>query len=300
MRTLPTGGDGRSLPRDSMPVKRGGDRDVPAVTAPADSTSAQAVAPADSAAVAPVDSAVLRQERPGMGVMLEPPAPRPAAMRTEYNLTDSVVTGVLLGLFCLVALKYRNNFRYVSALVRDTVEVRERENIFDDTVRETSFMTLLNLLEMASGGVLLAYGVSGGESPGLPAIGICALLCGVYSLFMWGACAAVGNIFADRQHTRMWVRASASANGLLGIPLLVLALLCLCYPMWVGTCLAVAAGCFVVAKLSFIWKGFRIFFAQMGSWVLFLYYLCSLEIVPLIILVAVAFWICGHPGLAPF
>ena len=45
----------------------------------------------------------------------------------------------------------------------------------------------------------------------------------------------------------------------------------------------VAAGVFLVAKMLFIFKGARIFLHGFSSIMLFFYYLCSLEIVPLVL-----------------
>ncbi|MDE6338919.1 MAG: DUF4271 domain-containing protein [Muribaculaceae bacterium] len=47
-----------------------------------------------------------------------------------------------------------------------------------------------------------------------------------------------------------------------------------------------------IGKIVFIYKGFRIFFQQLRSWLLFLCYLCSLEIVPLILAYLLAYQIC--------
>ena len=67
----------------------------------------------------------------------------------------SWVAAALTVLFCIAGLRYKSNVRYMRALLRETVEVRERHNVFDDTVRETSFMFLLMLLCAGSAGLLL-------------------------------------------------------------------------------------------------------------------------------------------------
>ncbi len=120
----------------------------------ADSIAAQAAA--DSiAALARADS--IAQKYPLEGIILEAPAPAPAPEPLVGQGASSWVTGGLLLLFCVVALRFRNNYRYMVGLLRDLTEVRERHNMFDDTVRETSLLVLLNLLQAGCAGVVLAY-----------------------------------------------------------------------------------------------------------------------------------------------
>ncbi|MDE6804770.1 MAG: DUF4271 domain-containing protein, partial [Muribaculaceae bacterium] len=113
-----------------------------------------------------------------------------------------------------------------------------------------------------------------------------------YTLFMMGVLWLTGIIFTDRNRAALWVKGYAAAQGLLSFIFFPLALLCQSYPGEQMTFLYVAGGALVLAKLIFIWKGLRIFFNQFSSWVLFLYYLCSLEIVPLILTYIAAVLLC--------
>ena len=49
----------------------------------------------------------------------------------------------------------------------------------------------------------------------------------------------------------------------------------------------------ILVKFVFIIKGFRIFFTESSLWVVFLYYLCSLEIVPMVITFGLACALLG-------
>ncbi|MDE5870106.1 MAG: DUF4271 domain-containing protein, partial [Muribaculaceae bacterium] len=62
---------------------------------------------------------------------------------------------------------------------------------------------------------------------------------------------------------------------------------------WTVGLLEIAAGVFILGKIMFIYKGFRIFFNQISSWMLFLYYLCSVEIVPLILTYFATLQLCS-------
>ena len=91
----------------------------------------------------------------------------------------------------------------------------------------------------------------------------------------------------------MWVNGYMATTGLSTLIFFPLSLLSIFYPSDAGIILIVALGGFIIAKLIFIWKGFRIFFKEITSWLLFLYYLCSLEIVPLILLFFSTYLLCG-------
>ena len=66
---------------------------------------------------------------------------------------------ILFSVFFLVCIRMRGNFKFLGAFFRDLAVVRERENLFDATMRETSFIFLVLLLSGCSIGVLLAYAV---------------------------------------------------------------------------------------------------------------------------------------------
>lgn len=104
-----------------------------------------------------------------------------------------------------------------------------------------------------------------------------------YVIFMLLAYEITGNVFSDRNMTRLWVKGASALMGLQVFLFFPFALLSLCYPEWNRIILILAGIVFIIGKIQFIYKGFRIFFNQISSWLLFLYYLCSLEIVPLIL-----------------
>lgn len=241
---------------------------------------------------------VLVDDRP----MTVSPTERPDSFQWQNSLT----VAILLVLFSLCAIRFRGNRHFPKSLLRDLTEVRERHNVFDETVRETSFLTLLNLLFCASAGTLLyralcTFGAPAGFPGRLPAFrdaaplmtAVCMGVCVAYTLVMTCAYTIVGNVFSDRHHAAMWARGFTASQALLSLPLLLLALLCICCPQWSPEILATAASAFIITKIAFIVKGFRIFFTQISSWILFLYYLCSLEIIPLILTYLAALALCS-------
>ncbi|MCH5217703.1 MAG: DUF4271 domain-containing protein [Muribaculaceae bacterium] len=244
-------------------------------------------------------------DRSGMeltyGLRLEAPAERPAVPVGEGSAGMSwILTGVVL-LFLVACLRYRQNSRYLSLIIHDMLEVRERHNAFDDTLRETTFVWLLNILWCCLAGVMV-YGLMSGGLPGaigaLDAgrIGICIGMAAAYTVFLSLAYTVMGNLFSDGPKASLWVKGHLSTQGLEAILFFPVAMIALCVPAIAPAMLTVGVIIFILAKILFIYKGFCIFFANPAGWVLFLYYLCSLEIVPIVITYVAVRQLCWPAG----
>ena len=226
------------------------------------------------------------------GIALESPAkvqqsPSSVATgRTDDGL--SWITGSLLLVFVACCLRYRKNTRYFSLLLQNVADTRERHNAFDDTLRETSFIWLLNLLWCGSAGVVLYGAISPSGPLDIASMGICMAVCGVYTLFLTAAYSVVGNLFSDSGKASLWVKGFLSTQGLEAIAFFPAAMVALSVPGSAPGVAVFGAVVFIIAKILFIYKGFCIFFTEIASWVLFLYYLCSLEIVPVVLAYAAA------------
>ena len=229
-------------------------------------------------------------------------------VQTEKHETDSSGLSwlllLLLSVFVVISLRFRKNTRFFVAMINELTEVRERPNTFDDTVREVSFLLMLNFMWCLSAGILLLdcveyFGLKLPVVPGVlqsfpvaPAF-VCVGIAVAYTLFMVAAYFVVGSVFSDMRHTETWIKGFLSAQGLDSLVLFPLSLLSLTLPGLNGLWLLVAGLAFGVTKIMFIYKGFRIFFNETASWVIFLYYLCSLEIIPLILSGVAAFHFCS-------
>ncbi|MCM1490156.1 MAG: DUF4271 domain-containing protein [Muribaculum sp.] len=216
---------------------------------------------------------------------------------------------LLFVIFFLTCTRVKGNFKFAGAFLRDVIGVRERENMFDVTVRETSFMLFAVLLSSCSLGVLLCKGVlhygnlvwSPADIPDITIsyegilipMGICMGLACAYTGLMWLTYYSVGHVFSDNLHTKMWVRGFTSSIALGGAVFLPLALIALAYPEYSPTITIVGLFMLILVKIVFIVKGFRIFFTESSLWVVFLYYLCSLEIIPMTITFGLASSLLG-------
>ena len=118
------------------------------MTVVADTTTTQALAmPADTVAA---DTVVTHK-----AIMLTYPHPNRPPEPAPQTFGFSAVVLLLILVFTAVCLRFRNNVKYVKAIIDDLVEVRLRHNIFDDTVRETSFLVMLNALWSLSAGIIV-------------------------------------------------------------------------------------------------------------------------------------------------
>ena len=227
---------------------------------------------------------------PIYGIILTPPPHEESApVRQQDNLGVSFILCGIFLLFLIIALRFHNNIKYAVKMFRNLVETRARQNIFDDTVRETSLIVLLNILWCICAGIIgfcvFQYLYPQSVTAQFQSIGMLwgMAIAVVYSLFMWWTYTGVGWVFSDKTHAEMWVKGFSASQALMAPAFFLTALLGICRPdTAIGVGIASAA-VFILVKLVFIWKGYRIFFSQFSSWVLFLCYLCSLEIVPLIL-----------------
>ena len=244
------------------------------------------------------------------GIMLTDPL---ASYRTEFQPThdDSESFGMswvyvaLSILFCIIGLKFKGSTKFLSTIVSDMTDTRLRHNAFDDTVKETSLIVLLNVMWVACAGILMwltvktlqgnhtasdSVGVVYGQAAG---IGICMAVAAAYLLLMLVAYWVVGNVFSDAALTSLWIKGAAASTGLQAFLLFPIALVALNYPAWCVALLIAAAVVFILGKIVFLFQGFRIFFTQIASWLLFLYYLCSLEIIRVVLTYVATLQICS-------
>lgn len=112
---------------------------------------------------------------------------------------------------------------------------------------------------------------------------LCALLCALLFGFQWMGYKTVAYAFAPHPSTdtKSLLRAFASTQSMLGAWLLLPALGALFYPSAAMTLVWIGAALYILARLLFIIKEFRIFYDNLFSLLYFFLYLCALEILPL-------------------
>ena len=234
--------------------------------------------------------------------VMEVPAGGEALPFSRSPLHDTPSMVLLIAGLLAVALSYHTGYKYIENFFHYMFSTRRRENMFEDhTVNETSIQAALIANTCIAEGFLIYFAVQQLvpsmahvlQASVFPHIlGYCGIAAGFY-IAQWLVYKVLGYTFSDKVGAKLWLdgfKASQSLLGLLLLPVLVLVML---YPGHGKLLLAIGASLYLVARLIFIFKGFRIFYSNLTSILYFLLYLCAVEIVPLVIMTSVTYWISG-------
>ncbi len=217
--------------------------------------------------------------------------PRPRFIHPAANSGFLLTLAVVL---IIGAFNIRNLSHVVVTSAKELVKVRiGRDNVFDElSAGDARLRIFLLLLSIASGGLFLATGaflLNGlGAALTVSAVVKYIALFAIYCTGMYVAYQTVGYTFAPGDGRREWVRGYTASLILSGVILGIPAVVAVFYPA-VAPALAIGAlAVFITAKLLFIIKGFRIFYDKIIDLVYFILYLCTLEIIPLLVMYYIA------------
>jgi hypothetical protein len=211
------------------------------------------------------------------------PTPRPIAAAD-----DSSLLGVLVALLLLVTLSFRHCGHLFKTLYKDLWSVRTRAKNFDEhTSNETQLMLLYGTQFAVYMGVLLTaasnlYHHTAVMADKFAVTGKLIVLVAAYYVFQLAAYSTVGYAFTDNEGRKQWLRGFNASQSLLGFGLAIPALVTVFYPSAATIMLQIATILYILARLVFIFKGFKIFYHKISSLVYFILYLCTLEVIPLI------------------
>ena len=234
--------------------------------------------------------------------VIEQPETAQAQPFVRSPLHDTPSMLLLLAGLLAVALRYHTGYKYIENFFHYMFSTRRRENLFEDhTVNETSILAALIANTCIVEGFLIYLAVQcfwPHFAPSLQAhvfthiAAFSALAAGFY-IVQWLVYKTMGYTFSDKTGSKLWIdgfKASQSLLGLLLLPVMVLAML---YPAHGKMLFSIALALYFLARLIFIYKGFRIFYSNLTSILYFILYLCAVEIAPLAIMTGVTHWICG-------
>lgn len=212
------------------------------------------------------------------------PVDRPTSLHPH-----SLVTTIVIILFTLIALASRHLRHILSAIATEMLGVRRRNNAFDThTSAETRTLGLLIILGTTCQAIILGALVMPDYASSPRLFGMFAGVTAAYYLFQLAAYSIVGYTFTDVAACASWRRGFNLSEGLLGILLFLPAIVILFYPTLSVLFIIIGLIIYFAIRLSFIYKGFRIFYNGYGSYVYFILYLCALEIIPLLAIYSVA------------
>ncbi|MBR5673599.1 MAG: DUF4271 domain-containing protein [Muribaculaceae bacterium] len=208
---------------------------------------------------------------------------------------------LLVGLLA-VTLCYHSGHKYIENFFHYMFSTRRRENLFEDhTVHETSIQAALVANTCIVEGFIIYFAVQL-LWPALASSlqqGIflyVAAYTGVALVFyaaQWVAYKVLGYTFLDTVASKLWIDGFKASQAFLGLVLLPVLFLLMLYPAHGKLLLWVAASLYLVGRLIFIIKGFRIFYSNLSSIIYFLLYLCAVEIVPLVLVTGLTYWFSG-------
>ncbi|MDE5749418.1 MAG: DUF4271 domain-containing protein [Duncaniella sp.] len=220
--------------------------------------------------------------------------PRERTMLPGY---DSGVLCMLLGLFVLLSYNFRHYSTFLKNFVTDLFSVRHREGTFEvRTFSEAGALASMVLVACLSEGIIVNSWLPAAGF-GAPArlgafftIGGVTAVAVLYYLWQVAAYSLAGYVFASPEGARMWMKGFNASQTLLAFMLFIPALGVLFNPEAAPAVVSIAVTAYILARLVFIFKGFRLFFGDFGSLSYFILYLCTLEIVPLVALCRLAVW----------
>ena len=223
-------------------------------------------------------------------------APLPPAWQSGMEPLERAdgIPNTLILIIALLVVLFLANFRSLRAMLTlnfdELIEVRQgRDNVFDDRPASLAAMQVLTtVLFVVCGGFLLAAVASGGTVPTHSQLWLVMAALAGYYLIEYVAYQAVGYTFAHHDGRREWVRGFCSSISLLSLAIALPAMVAIFYPDASRYMAFLAIILFFLSKALFILKGFRIFFDNFFSLLYFILYLCTLEIIPLIFLYALA------------
>ena len=207
---------------------------------------------------------------------------------------NSMLSALLVLVIVLLALNFRHCRRLFKNIPKDLLRHRISDNAFDNHTASESRtqLFLMILLCLSEGIMMLAYASTAGVSI-TPAqlfsatVKLSGVAAGLY-LFQLAAYATVGYTFSSVLAMRQWIRGYNASQAILALFIFLPALVSLVYPTLMFVPVPIACFAYVITRILFISKGFRIFYNNFPSLLYFILYLCTLEIVPLLIVAGIA------------
>ncbi len=200
---------------------------------------------------------------------------------------DSGILTILVLLFVFLALNIRNSRHIFSRFFDELGSFKDRNNAFDEHTSNETRLTLLLIGQfIVCSGILLYVTASTGIRPDdrdiFTGVARTSGLMTVYYIFQLIAYNTIGYIFTTTERRTAWIAGFNASQSMLGLALIIPVLLAVFYPAANMAVIVIAASLYLIARLLFIIKGFRIFFINFSSLLYFILYLCALEIIPVL------------------
>ena len=235
-----------------------------------------------------------------VAVMQVPPASE-AHPYTASPLHDTPSMALLLAGLLAMAMSYHTGYKYIENFFHNMFSTRRRENLFEDhTVNETGILAALIANACIVQGFIIYFAVQLLQPQLAQALqsgvflhiaSFCLIAAGFYiaQLLVYKL---IGFTFTDKVGSKLWIDGFKASQSFLGLLLLLVLVPLMLFPAGSKMLLIMAAVMYILARLIFIYKGFRIFYGSLSSCIYFILYLCAVEIVPLALVASVTVWVC--------
>lgn len=209
--------------------------------------------------------------------------------RTLLPGYDSGVLCLVIGIFLILAYNSRHYSTFLKHFWSDLWSVRRRDDTFSvRTFTETGMLLSIVLLASVCQGIIINSAITFYKGttllstfPEILALSAVSLL---YYLWEVAAYSTVGFVFTDKFSCRQWLKGFNASQVLLGLSITIPALFVLFNPDAAAIVVPIGITIYVICRLLFICKGFRLFYDNFGSLLYFILYLCTLEIVPIVLM----------------
>ncbi len=214
--------------------------------------------------------------------------------------TGSMIMFLLSCLFLITS--YRMGNVYIANLMHNMFSTKGKDDLYSDhTASDTRITIALIINTCLMEGLLLFYGLSWYD-PQLTLALQSSVFLHVFVLFLSAAFfitiqlfmyRLIGFTFTTDSLTELWVGGFLASQATLGLLLFPIVVITLVFPSTIKLMLSLALALYILARIVFIWKGFRIFFNNLSSSIYFILYLCAVEIVPPLLALAGTVYVCS-------
>ena len=230
--------------------------------------------------------------------------PKGANART-HNTSPLHDTGsmIMLLLSCLFLItSYRLGNVYISNLMHNMFSTKGKDDLYaDHTMSDTRIIVALIINTCLMEGLLLFYGLAWIDPQLTLALQrsvflhvfVLVMAAGLFITLQLFLYRLIGFTFSDDRLTELWVGGFLASQAMLGLLLFPIVVLALVFPTTIKLMLTLSIILYILARIVFIWKGFRIFFNNLSSSIYFILYLCAVEIVPPLLALAGTVYVCS-------
>ena len=214
--------------------------------------------------------------------------------------TGSMIMFLLSCLFLITS--YRLGHVYITNLVHNMFSIKGKDDLYSDhTMSDTRIIIALIVNTCLMEGLLLFYCLLW-YNPQLTlalqssvflhvfVLVISAALFITLQLFLYRL---IGYTFSNDSLTDLWLSGFLASQAALGLLLFPVAVITLVFPSSIKLMVTIAIILYILGRIVFIWKGFRIFFNNLSSSIYFILYLCAIEIVPPLLALAGTVYVCS-------